>query len=52
VISCECGFETAADDDEDLIHQAQGHARDAHGTDVPPELILGLARPRSPEQDR
>ena len=48
VIRCDCGFEAAAEADEALIAEAQGHAREVHGMDVPAQLILELARPRSP----
>jgi predicted small metal-binding protein len=48
VIRCDCGFEATADADETLIAEAQGHAREVHGMDVPGELILELAKPRSP----
>lgn len=46
VIRCDCGFEAAGDGDEELVARAQAHAQDAHGTDLPAELVLGLARPR------
>ena len=51
VIRCDCGFEASGDEDEELVARAQAHARGAHGVDVPAELVLGLARPESPETE-
>jgi predicted small metal-binding protein len=46
VIRCDCGFEATGDEDEELVAQAQAHARDVHGLDVPAQLVAELARPR------
>jgi len=45
VIRCDCGFEAIGTTDDDLVGQAQGHARDAHGADLAADLVLALARP-------
>jgi len=45
VIRCDCGFEVTGEGDDDLVSRAQDHARAAHGMDLPPALIVSLARP-------
>ncbi|MDQ6948669.1 MAG: DUF1059 domain-containing protein [Actinomycetota bacterium] len=50
VIRCDCGFEAASDVDADLVERAQAHARQTHGSEVSADLILSLARPRTPTE--
>lgn len=53
IVRCQCGFEAVAIADDDLVAEAQKHARAAHGSEVSEELILALARPEHrPGQDR
>ena len=53
VIRCDCGFEAVSDSDDELVALAGTHAGDAHGMEVPRELLLTLARPVSePEPPR
>jgi predicted small metal-binding protein len=42
-ISCECGREVSAETDDELVTEAQRHANEAHGMDIPREQILRLA---------
>ena len=50
VIRCDCGFEASGHADDELVTQAQDHARDAHGMDLPAELVLTLARAPRPDK--
>jgi hypothetical protein len=45
LLLCDCGFETSADEDEDLVHRAQSHALEAHGVELNPQLVWGLISP-------
>jgi predicted small metal-binding protein len=45
VIKCECGAEFRSDDDDDLVNQAQAHAREVHQLDIPREQVLAMANP-------
>lgn len=47
VIRCDCGFEAVSDSDDELIALAHAHASEAHGMEVPREMLLTLARPIS-----
>jgi predicted small metal-binding protein len=49
VIRCDCGFEAIGATDDDLLSEAQGHARDVHGSEVAADVLLALARPRRKE---
>jgi predicted small metal-binding protein len=51
VLECECGYVARGDDDAQLVADVQSHARQCHDMDVPPELILRMARPAA-EQSR
>jgi predicted small metal-binding protein len=51
VIRCDCGFEASGDGDDELVSRAQTHARDVHGMEVPADLVLGVARMKSPDRD-
>lgn len=44
VIRCECGFEAVGDVDDQLLQQAQAHARELHGIDVSAKSLLSLMR--------
>jgi len=45
-IRCECGFVAVASEDDDLVDEAQRHARAAHGTEITADVVLALTRPR------
>ena len=47
-----CGFEATGNGDDELVSRAQDHARDVHGTDVPAELVLGLAKAKAQPPER
>jgi predicted small metal-binding protein len=42
---CECGVVIKGRNDDDLVEQAQRHARDVHGMEVTREQVLAMARP-------
>jgi predicted small metal-binding protein len=44
-IKCPCGWSVNADDEEDLIRQAQEHAKEVHDLNPSREEILALAQP-------
>jgi predicted small metal-binding protein len=44
VFTCECGVVLRGADDDELVANAQRHARDVHGMDVSREQILAMAR--------
>ncbi len=45
VINCDCGFTVRGETDEELIGNAQQHAKDVHGMDIAPEQVLAMAEP-------
>ncbi|MDP1794908.1 MAG: DUF1059 domain-containing protein [Acidimicrobiales bacterium] len=45
VISCECGFVVRGSDDDELVENAQAHAKEVHGMDLTAEQALSLATP-------
>ena len=51
VIRCDCGFEAAGDGDDELVSEAQAHARKAHGSEISAEMVLRLARPPVPRTE-
>lgn len=44
-LECDCGEVVEADDAEHLVEAAQAHAREAHGLELPGELILLASAP-------
>jgi predicted small metal-binding protein len=44
-IKCDCGWSVRADTDDDLVAEAQEHAREAHHMDSTREQLLSMARP-------
>ena len=44
-VKCDCGKTIREDDDERLVTTVQKHARDAHGMELTPEQVLGMATP-------
>jgi len=45
VIQCPCGYIVRADSEEELVSQAQQHAREVHGMELTREEALAMARP-------
>jgi predicted small metal-binding protein len=44
-IHCPCGTVLRAEDESELVRQAQRHAREAHDMDLSTEDALAMARP-------
>ncbi|MSQ33360.1 MAG: DUF1059 domain-containing protein [Dehalococcoidia bacterium] len=45
VFTCECGVVIKGRDDDDLVRQAQSHAREVHRMQITREQVLAMARP-------
>jgi predicted small metal-binding protein len=45
VINCPCGYIVRAETDDELVDQAQQHARSVHGMDLTREQALAMAQP-------
>ena len=45
VINCPCGWTTSSDNDDELVKQAQQHAKEVHNMTPTREEILAMARP-------
>lgn len=45
VINCDCGFVVRGESDDELVVNAQAHAKDVHGMDITREQALSLAKP-------
>ena len=45
VFTCECGVVIRGRNDEDLVQQAQRHARDVHQMQITRDQVLAMARP-------
>ena len=45
VINCPCGFVLKGDSDDQVVSQAQAHAKDVHQMDLTREQALSMARP-------
>jgi predicted small metal-binding protein len=45
VIHCPCGHIVRAKDENELVAQAQRHAKQAHGMEPTREEVLAMARP-------
>lgn len=45
VFTCECGVVINGRDDEELVRQAQRHAREVHRMEITREQVLAMARP-------
>jgi predicted small metal-binding protein len=45
VINCECGFVVRGGDDDELVTNAQQHAKDAHNMDITRDQVLAIAEP-------
>ena len=45
VINCDCGVVVRGDTDDELVTNAQKHAREAHNMDITREQALAIAEP-------
>jgi predicted small metal-binding protein len=45
VINCECGFVVRGESDDELVTNAQKHAKEAHSMDLTREQALAIAEP-------
>lgn len=45
VIYCDCGFVVRGDSDDELVANAQAHARDVHNVDITRDQALSMAQP-------
>jgi predicted small metal-binding protein len=45
VINCDCGFVVQGADDDELVANAQAHAREVHNMEMTAEQALSLAMP-------
>ena len=45
VINCDCGHVVRGRDDDELVRNAQQHAKDAHGMEITREQVLAIAQP-------
>ncbi len=45
IFTCECGVVIKGRDDDDLVRQAQRHAREVHRIQITREQVLAMARP-------
>jgi len=45
IFTCECGVVIKGRNDDDLVEQAQRHAREVHAMTVTREQVLAMARP-------
>ena len=46
IIQCPCGVVIEGRDDEEVVAQAQAHARDVHQMELTREQALAMARPK------
>ena len=44
-IKCDCGYVVTGETDDELVANAQDHAREVHGMEISAEQALALARP-------
>lgn len=45
VIQCPCGYVVRAEDEDDLVAEAEQHAREVHGMELTREQAMAMARP-------
>jgi predicted small metal-binding protein len=44
-IACDCGFVVRGETDDELVGNAQAHARDVHNVEITREQALAIAQP-------
>jgi predicted small metal-binding protein len=47
VINCDCGYVVRGETDDELVADAQHHAREVHGMEITREQVLSMAQPAS-----
>jgi predicted small metal-binding protein len=45
IINCDCGYVVRGETDDELVVNAQAHARDVHGMEISADQALSLAQP-------
>jgi predicted small metal-binding protein len=45
IITCDCGVVVRGATDDELVANAQEHARTVHGMDITPDQALAMAQP-------
>lgn len=50
IINCDCGYVVRGETEDELIANAQTHARDVHGMEISREQVLSLAIPDKVER--
>jgi predicted small metal-binding protein len=45
VINCECGVQIRGETDDEIVANAQEHAKDAHDMEITREQALAMAQP-------
>jgi predicted small metal-binding protein len=45
LINCDCGFTIRGDSDDELVTNAQAHAKEVHDMDLTRDQVLSLAVP-------
>jgi predicted small metal-binding protein len=45
VINCDCGYVVRGETDDEIVAEAQKHAREAHGMEITREQVLSMAEP-------
>jgi predicted small metal-binding protein len=44
IIHCDCGYVARGETDDELVADAQKHAREVHGMEITREQVLAMAR--------
>ena len=50
IINCDCGYVVRGETEDEIIANAQAHARVAHGMEITREQVLSLATPVKAER--
>ena len=45
IIQCDCGYVARGETDDELVADAQKHAREVHDMELTREQVLGMAQP-------
>jgi predicted small metal-binding protein len=45
VITCDCGYVVRGDSDDELVADAQQHAREVHEMEISRDQVLAMAQP-------
>ena len=45
IIQCDCGYVARGETDDELVADAQKHAREVHNMELTREQVLGMAQP-------